>query len=107
MRRAERLGLFANAAFDVIAAELQWASACPSSKCDVDVRMDGVEVRDGNPFQRRAQVLLHSAEKIAGESAEVGAFAEFRGDYHLEKPLVAGRLPAAQYLCDFDPVFAG
>ena len=72
----------------------------------MDVRMAGVEVRNGDPFERRAQVLLHSTEEIAREAAEIRPFAEFRRDDQLEKPLVACPLPGAQRLGDVDPVYA-
>lgn len=61
----------------------------------VDVRVLGVEVLDGDPLQAGAEISLHLSDETLGVGLHVHALAEFRADDELEEVLVAGSLPGS------------
>jgi hypothetical protein len=62
----------------------------------VDVRVLGVEVGHGYPFERTAKVCFHAGHQFPGELREVCALAELGRDNELEHTRVTGGLPRAR-----------
>src|SRR5436305_124863 len=68
-----------------------------SAERDVYVRMLGIEMRDGQPFQFRSEVLLHSRHEIAGQPIKIESLSEFRRYDQFPKPRIALTLPTLQF----------
>ena len=67
------LGAGAHALLDVVARDDEvLAVVGDAAHDDVDVRMLGVPVIDGDPIELGAEILLHLADQLAGEALEVG-----------------------------------
>ena len=56
--RTEVLGMATDALFDVVPPKSQWTGASLAAQCNVDVRMIGVEMRDGNPVRSKYSKVL-------------------------------------------------
>ncbi len=71
--RCQVLGAGAHALLDVVARDDEvLAVVADAAHDDVDVRMLGVPVIDGDPIELGAEILLHLADELAGEALEVG-----------------------------------
>src|SRR5215831_12395659 len=60
------------------------------------VRMLGIEVHGGYPFQARLQIPLHALNEFSRVVLEVQAFAELRGHNDFEEALIARSLPTVE-----------
>src|SRR6516165_2119276 len=60
------------------------------------VRMLGIEVHSGYPFQARLQVFFHTLNEFSRVVLEVQTFAELRGHNDFEEALIARSLPTVE-----------
>src|SRR6516162_3641435 len=60
------------------------------------VRMLGIEVHGGYPFQTRLQIFLHTLNEFSRVFLEVQAIAELRGHNDFEEALIARPLPTVE-----------
>src|SRR5215469_18481611 len=60
------------------------------------VRMFGIEVHGGYPFQARLQIFLHTMNEFSRVFLEVQAIAELRGHNDFEEALIARPLPTVE-----------
>src|SRR6516164_4555649 len=60
------------------------------------VRMFGIEVHGGYPFQTPLQIFLHTLNEFSGVFLEVQAFAKLRGHNDFEEALIARPLPTVE-----------
>ena len=68
------------------------------------VRMLGIEVHGGYPFQAGLQIFLHALNEFSRVVLEVQTFAELRGHNDFEEALIARSLPTVEdrgdiYVC--------
>src|SRR5215467_10144953 len=68
------------------------------------VRVLGIEVHGGYPFQARLQIFLHALNEFSRVIVEVQTLAELRGHNDLEEALIARSLPTVEdrgdiYVC--------
>lgn len=84
---------------DALADEIPAEPNLPSfrsntSQCDMNMRVLGVEVSHGYPFQWHPQVRLHLCDQIACQPCQVHSISKLWRDNQLPKPPVARLLPA-------------
>jgi len=60
------------------------------------VRMLGIEVHGGYPFQGRLQIYLHALNEFSRVILEVQALTELRGHNDFEEALIARSLPTVE-----------
>jgi hypothetical protein len=73
-----------------------------TSERDMDVRMFGVEVRYRDPFERRAQIGLHTAHHVPRQELQVKTLAEFRGNDQFPQPWITALLPVKKFRSNID-----
>ena len=79
--RDEVLGPGAHTFLDVVAGDDEVVAVVGHAAHDeMDVRMLGVPVIDGDPVELRAEILLHLADEVAGEGLEVGHLGASSGE---------------------------
>ena len=90
---------------DVVGMDLEGlASGISTAHQKVHVRVVGVVVVDGHPFQTGTQVALHLRDEGAGVRLEVELVAVLGRDNELPEPLIARPLPAAEGRGELDPL---
>jgi hypothetical protein len=60
------------------------------------VRMLGIEVHGGHPFQGCLQIFLHTLNEFSRVVLEVQTLAELRGHNDFEEALIARSLPTVE-----------
>src|SRR5215813_5918571 len=60
------------------------------------VRMLGIEVHGGYPFQARLQIFLHALNELSRVVLDVQTFTELRGHNDFEEALIARSLPTVE-----------
>jgi hypothetical protein len=66
----------------------------------MDMRVLGIEVYGGYPFQARLQIFLHALNEFSRVVLEVQTFAKLRGNNDFEEALIARSLPTVEDRCD-------
>jgi hypothetical protein len=64
-----------------------------AAKCNVNVRVLGIVVYDGDPFQLRDKSLFDPTHQIANVLFKIHPLAELRRDDDFEHPFIASGLP--------------
>src|ERR1700687_4673429 len=94
LARTEIFSDFADALFDVIPVEAKRPSLrADSPERHVNVRVLCVVMRNRQPLERSAKVLLQPRHQIAGRLPKIDSVTKFRGDNYLPKAFIAGTLP--------------
>jgi hypothetical protein len=97
-----------NAFLHVLPTQMERLSiASDAPQRNMDMRVFGIVMGHGNPLQRTVQVPLHSAHKVAGESGQIDAVAEFRRDDQLPEALVSCGLPPGELSGNFNSLPGG
>jgi hypothetical protein len=78
------------------------AIAAPTAHYPMNVWVLGIEVGNGNPLQRSAEVPFRLFHNVTGQPFEIELRAELWRDDDLPHPLVTRRLPVAERLRDID-----
>ena len=93
---------------DVIAFEAERFSVLANAaKCNVNVRVIGIEVRDRSPLEARIEVPGNALHQVAGQLHEVDLVSELRRHDDLPHAFIAGGLPLVQTSGDVDPSLGG
>ena len=75
---------------DIVSIQVQRLPiVAATSQSDMHMRMLGIEMGNGRPFERRAQILSHAPHYFACEPFKVDAFAKLRRNDHFPNTRVA------------------
>ena len=97
-----------NAVLDVIAFETERFSVLANAaKCNVNVRVIGIEVRYGNPFEACIEIPCHALHQVAGQLHQVDLVSELRRHDELPHAFIAGQLPLVETSRDIDSALGG
>ncbi len=62
----------------------------------------GIVMLRRNPFEIGTEILMHTFQQIARQTAQINLITKFRGDDQLPQPLIAGSLPVFKAQCNVD-----
>ena len=94
---SEMLGNRSKTVLDVVSIQFELHSLyIEASQSYMNMRMLRIEMCHSHPFDRRAEIGLHTAHYVSREALQVETLAEFRGDYQLPQPWVAALLPCEE-----------
>jgi len=97
-----------NAVLEVIAFETERFSVLANAaKCNMNVWVIGIEVRDCSPLEARIEIPRHTLHQVAGQLRQVDLVSELRRHDDLPHAFIAGRLPLVQTSGNIDPLLGG